>query len=319
MGVSIALFGLRLKNRENGRYINIIEHKLSMYNETVVEELYKKLKEDEQQRRTIELGKPELGIYSRYIIEKTEMIDEKSFFGKLSYGENIETKVSILKENEAEELAPKDVAGYAFHFYFAPLILNTKKGKEYYIILLIQMTDGSGVKTTIIDNVYKKIIQKVLNSNPSEKYELEIKSFNYGNFYEVYENSIANTVTIYKDLERDNIILSKFSDILDQETFEAKQIIKIKKIKKKMKNISEKFYSMNLEELKISKVLTEIKINGKNKSIRMLNKNEKLEANQTRIDVTEEYKKCNNNFDEIKELFISEYEDIKEWSGGYER
>ena len=86
-----------------------------------------------------------------------------------------------------------------------------------------------------------------------------------------------------------------------------------------MKNISEKFYSMNLEELKISKVLTEIKINGKNKSIRMLNKNDKLEANQTRIDVTEEYKKCNNNFDEIKELFISEYEDIKEWSGGYER
>ena len=31
--------------------------------------------------------------------------------------------------------------------------------------------------------------------------------------------------------------------------------------------------------------------------------------------------KVNNddNFDEIKELFISEYEDIKEWSGGYER
>ena len=74
-----------------------------------------------------------------------------------------------------------------------------------------------------------------------------------------------------------------------------------------------------MNELKISKVLTEIKINGKNKSIRMSNKNEKLEANQTRIDVTEEYKKCNNGFDEIKELFLSEYKDIKEWSGGYDK
>lgn len=318
MGVSIALFGLRLKNKENGRYINIIEHKLNMYNGTVVEELYEKLKKDEQQKETIELGRPELGIYSRYIIEKVEMTDEKSFFGKLSYGENIETKVSILTENEAEELSPQDVAGYAFHFYFAPLILNTKNGKEYYIILLIQMTDGSGIKTTIIDKVYKKVIQKILNSNPSEKYELEIKSFNYGNFEEIIENSIANTVTIYKDLERDNVILSKFSDILDQETFEAKQIIKIKKIGKQMKKISEKLYSIDLNKFKISKVLTEIKINGKNKSIRMSSQNEKLEANQTRVDVTEEYKKCNNDFDKIKELFLSEYDDIKEWSGGYD-
>lgn len=314
MGISIALYGLKLINKETKKQVNIINHEINMYQGTILEALYQKLEEDYKNKTIIELGKPELQIYSKYFVDNLKRLQDNSFFGKIIYGKNLETPISILKEDKTENLKPNEVPAYIFHFYFAPFSLVLKNQKENYILLLIQMTDGSGIKSDIIDGVYKKIIQNILNSNPSEKFELKIDSFNYGNLSELMEKSMVKKITVYKKIEKNNRILGQLSNILDSEELDISQIINIRKLNKKLKNFSDEIYKINLEDSEIESLNAEVVLNGKKKSIRLNNKEERIETKQTRVDITAEYKLCENDFDKIMELFLKEYRDIKEWS-----
>ena len=83
---------------------------------------------------------------------------------------------------------------------------------------------------------------------------------------------------------------------------------------KKLKNFSDKIYKINLEDLGIESLNAEVLLGNKKKSIRLNNKEERIETKQTRIDITEEYKSCEDDFEKIMNIFLKEYEDIKEWS-----
>lgn len=314
MGISIALYGLKLINKETGKQIDIIDQKINLHNGTILEALYQKFEQDYKEKRIIELGKPTLGIHSKYCVDNLKRLKDNSFFGKIKYGKNLETPISILKENETENLKPNEVPAYIFHFYFAPFSLSLKRKKENYILLLIQMTDGSGIKSDIIDGVYGKIIQSILNSNPSEKFELKIDSFNYGNFSELMEKSMVKKITVYKKIDRNNRILGQLSNILDSTELDIYQTINIRKLNKKLKKFSDEIYTINLEDSEIESLNAEVWLNGKKKSIRLNSKEERIEAKQTRLDITAEYKSCENNFEKIMELFLKEYKNIKEWS-----
>lgn len=314
MGISIALYGLKLINKETGKQVDIINQKINMYQGTILEALYQKFEQDYKEKKIIELGKPTLNIHSKYYVDNLKCLKDNSFFGKIKYGKNLETPISILKENETENLKPNEVPAYIFHFYFAPFSLVLKRKKENYILLLIQMTDGSGIKSDIIDGVYRKIIQSILNSNPSEKFELKIDSFNYGNFSELMEKSMVKKITVYKKIDRNNRILGQLSNILDSTELDIYQTINIRKLNKKLKKFSDEIYTINLEDSEIESLNAEVWLNGKKKSIRLNNKEERIEAKQTRLDITAEYKLCENNFEKIMELFLKEYKNIKEWS-----
>lgn len=314
MGISIALYGLKLINKETGKQVDIINQKINMYQGTILEALYQKFEQDYKEKKIIELGKPTLNIHSKYYVDNLKCLKDNSFFGKIKYGKNLETPISILKENETENLKPNEVPAYIFHFYFAPFSLVLKRKKENYILLLIQMTDGSGIKSDIIDGVYRKIIQSILNSNPSEKFELKIDSFNYGNFSELMEKSMVKKITVYKKIDRNNRILGQLSNILDSTELDIYQTINIRKLNKKLKKFSDEIYTINLEDSEIESLNAEVWLNGKKKSIRLNNKEERIETKQTRVDITAEYKLCENDFDKIMELFLKEYKNIKEWS-----
>lgn len=314
MGISIALYGLKLINKETGKRVDIIEQKINLHNGTILEALYQKFEQDYKEKKIIELGKPTLNIHSKYFVDNLKRLQDNSFFGKIKYGKNLETPISILKENETENLKPNEVPAYIFHFYFAPFSLSLKREKENYILLLIQMTDGSGIKSDIIDGVYRKIIQSILNSNPSEKFELKIDSFNYGNFSELMEKSMVKKITVYKKIDRNNRILGQLSNILDSTELDIYQTINIRKLNKKLKKFSDEIYTINLEDSEIESLNAEVWLNGKKKSIRLNSKEERIEAKQTRLDITAEYKSCGNNFEKIMELFLKEYKNIKEWS-----
>ena len=176
------------------------------------------------------------------------------------------------------------------------------------------MTDGSGIKSDIIDGVYKKIIQDILDSNTSEKFKLNIDSFNYGNLSELIEKSTVKKITVYKKIDRNNRVLNELSKALDFEVIDVHQTLNIRKLNKKLKNFSDKIYKINLEDLGIESLNAEVLLGNKKKSIRLNNKEERIETKQTRIDITEEYKSCEDDFEKIMNIFLKEYEDIKEWS-----
>ncbi|WP_299573915.1 hypothetical protein [uncultured Leptotrichia sp.] len=314
MGISIALYGLKLINKETGKQVDIINQKINLYQGTVLEALYQKFNQDYEKKEIKELGKPALNIYSKYCVDNLKRLKDNSFFGKIKYGKNLETPISILKENETENLKPNEVPAYIFHFYFAPFSLSLKREKENYILLLIQMTDGSGIKSDIIDGVYKKIIQDILDSNTSEKFKLNIDSFNYGNLSELIEKSTVKKITVYKKIDRNNRVLNELSKALDFEVIDVHQTLNIRKLNKKLKNFSDKIYKINLEDLGIESLNAEVLLGNKKKSIRLNNKEERIETKQTRIDITEEYKSCEDDFEKIMNIFLKEYEDIKEWS-----
>ena len=314
MGVSIALFGIKLKTKNNNKDVNILEYRLSLFNKTVQEELYQKFENDYKSGKIQELGKPEIKLSSKYVVNQLEKLKDGTFFGKISYGEDTETKVTIFKEDSEEELKPGEVPAYEYHFYCAPLVLNTKKKKETYILLLLQMTDGTGIKSAIIDKVYCRVIQDILNNNQAEKLKLETKSFNYGDMREIFEKSIIKNITIYKKKNEDNIIFKKLRNIIENDEIEVHETLQIKKLNRKLSDFSDKIFGINLDGFEVEKILTDVKINGKNKKIRINTQSENIETKQTRIDITEEFKSCNNDFEKIKSIFLREYNDIKEWS-----
>lgn len=310
MGVSIALYGIRLKNKSNGRFVSIKEK--NIFEQNILELFYEKFSNDIGKDK--EIGHPEINDSKIYNVKRLKKLENGNIFGKISYGETVDTDIDILKRKEQKIEIEKitlnkknGVVAPNFHFYMGPLAITENGKKEEYLLLLLQKTNKLGIKSSVVE-VYKKIVDSQLKT---AGYVLEIKVFNYENYQELLKKSMVREITVFIKDFPDIRAVNEIEKMYETKETKIENIIKIKKINGRLDEISEKIFHYNFDEENIKKICTNVKVNGKIKTVNLKEEYGKIEANQTTLDVTEKYEKCDENFEKVLKLFEEEYNDIK--------